>query len=192
MCRRTEEDVGPTVGLTCHRHFVRFFNVPIKAPTRAILLWLFYFHSKKPPDFSRLVRCAWGYGRPNLILNLRVPMEEFRSDSNSVIKYFTWKCIPKQNNHYTGNTYITGRSFDSKVWLNSVNFTIGKQVDGRTDRCRTKWFVGGWVVKRSSIPGLTTWIFRDWLSPASKSRYDWKIAKLTLILKTTNQPKWFV
>ena len=30
-------------------------------------------------------------------------MGELRSDSNSVIKYFTWKCIPKQNNHYMGN-----------------------------------------------------------------------------------------
>ena len=29
--------------------------------------------------------------------------------------------------------------------------------------------------------------FRDWLSPASKSRYGWKITKSTLILKTTNQ-----
>ena len=55
---------------------------------------------------------------------------------------------------------------------------------------------GGRVVKllpseqevRGSIPDLATWIFRDWLSPASKSRYDWKIAKSTLILKTTNQP----
>ena len=41
---------------------------------------------------------------------------------------------------------------------------------------------------RGSIPGLATWIFRDWLSPAYKSRYGWKIAKSTLILKTTNQP----
>ena len=43
---------------------------------------------------------------------------------------------------------------------------------------------------RGSIPGLATWIFRDWLSPASKSRYGWKIDKSTLILKTTksNQP----
>ena len=37
---------------------------------------------------------------------------------------------------------------------------------------------------RGSIPRLATWIFRDWLSPASKSRYGWKIAKSTLI-KTT-------
>ena len=41
---------------------------------------------------------------------------------------------------------------------------------------------------RGSIPGLATWIFRDWLSPASKSRYGWKIAKSTLILKITKQP----
>ena len=43
-------------------------------------------------------------------------------------------------------------------------------------------------VDRGSIHGLTTWIFRDWLSPAPKSRYGWKIAKSTLILKTTNHP----
>ena len=30
--------------------------------------------------------------------------------------------------------------------------------------------------------------FRDWLSPASKSRYGWNIANTTSILKTTNQP----
>ena len=43
---------------------------------------------------------------------------------------------------------------------------------------------------RGSIPRLATWIFRDWLSPASKSRYGWKIAKSTLIKKQpTNQPK---
>ena len=55
--------------------------------------------------------------------------------------------------------------------------------------------VAGWLSSwlaeqedRGSIPGLATWIFRDWLSPASKSRYGWTIAKSTLILKTTNQP----
>ena len=33
MCRWTEE-VGPTVRLPCHRHFVGFFNVPVQATTR--------------------------------------------------------------------------------------------------------------------------------------------------------------
>ena len=32
---------------------------------------------------------------------------------------------------------------------------------------------------RGSIPGLATWIFRDWLSPASKSRYGWNTAEAT-------------
>ena len=52
-------------------------------------------------------------------------------------------------------------------------------------------WLSSWLVEqedRGSIPRLATWIFRDWLSPASKSRYGWKIAKSTLILKTTNQP----
>ena len=48
---------------------------------------------------------------------------------------------------------------------------------------------------RGSIPRLATWIFRDWLSPASKSRYGWKTAKSTLILKNnqpTNQHEWII
>ena len=56
-------------------------------------------------------------------------------------------------------------------------------------------WLSSWLAEqedRGSISGLATWIFRDWLSPASKSRYDWKIAKSTLIQKkkkkTTNQP----
>ena len=51
-------------------------------------------------------------------------------------------------------------------------------------------WLSSWLAEQedqSSIPGLATWIFRDWLFPASKSRYGWKIAKSTLILKTTNQ-----
>ena len=54
-------------------------------------------------------------------------------------------------------------------------------------------WLSSWLAEqedRGSIPGLATWIFRDWLSPASKSRYGWKIAKSTLILKTTNQPSF--
>ena len=56
--------------------------------------------------------------------------------------------------------------------------------------CVAEW-LSPWIAEqedRGSIPGLATWIFRDWLSPASKTRYGWKIAKSTLILKSTNQP----
>ena len=52
-------------------------------------------------------------------------------------------------------------------------------------------WLSSWLAEQEdqgSIPGLATWIFRDWLSPAFKLRYGWKIAKSTLILKTTNQP----
>ena len=40
-------------------------------------------------------------------------------------------------------------------------------------------WLSSWLAEqedRGSITGLTTWSFRDWLSPASKSRYGWKIA----------------
>ena len=64
----------------------------------------------------------------------------------------------------------------------STNIYLGAAV--------AEW-LSSWLAEqedRGSIPGLATWIFRDWLSPASKSRYGWKIAKSTLIPKTTNQP----
>ena len=35
-------------------------------------------------------------------------------------------------------------------------------------------WLSSWLAEQEdmgSIPGLATWIFRDWLSPASKSRY---------------------
>ena len=41
-------------------------------------------------------------------------------------------------------------------------------------------WLSSWLVEqedRVSIPGLATWIFRDWLSPASKSRYGWNTAE---------------
>ena len=44
---------------------------------------------------------------------------------------------------------------------------------------------------QDAFPDLATWIFRDWLSPASKSRYGWKIAKSTLILKNNKQTQHF-
>ena len=54
-------------------------------------------------------------------------------------------------------------------------------------------WLSSWLAEQEdqgSISGLATWIFRGWLSPASKSRYGWKIAKSRLILKTTNQLSW--
>ena len=51
-------------------------------------------------------------------------------------------------------------------------------------------WLSSWLAEqedRDSIPCLATWIFRDWLSPASKSRYGWKIAKSTFILKNSQQ-----
>ena len=52
-------------------------------------------------------------------------------------------------------------------------------------------FFGPIVKNKMAARNLIARIFRDWLSPATKSRYGWKIAKKTLILKTTNQPIFF-
>ena len=45
MCRRTEEEVWPTVELPRQRNFTGFFNVPVQAPTRG---QPFYSYYEKP------------------------------------------------------------------------------------------------------------------------------------------------
>ena len=43
----------------------------------------------------------------------------------------------------------------------------------------TEW-LSSWLAEqedRGSILGLATWIFREWLSSASKSRYSWNTAE---------------
>ena len=58
------------------------------------------------------------------------------------------------------------------------------------ERVYLSWFKGAavaewlssWLAEqedRGSIPGLATRIFRDWLSPASKSRYGWNTTEAT-------------
>ena len=80
--------------------------------------------------------------------------------------------------HYALSTWIC---FDTHSF--NVYWLLGAAV--------AEW-LSSWLAEqedRGSIPRLATWIFRDWLSPASKSRYGWKIAKSTLINKQpTNQP----
>ena len=66
---------------------------------------------------------------------------------------------------------------------------IWNQILKRSSGAAVAEWLSSWLAEqkdRGSIPGLATWIFRDWLSPASKSRYGWKIAKSTLILKNNN------
>ena len=71
MSRRTEE-VGPTVGLPRHRHFVRFFNMPV-------LYWhgttLFIRLFWETTQFCPFTTC-WGYGGHILNLTLRVPTRD--------------------------------------------------------------------------------------------------------------------
>ena len=49
-----------------HRHFVGFFNVPVEAPTWANLFAVILFLNTV--QFSPLLKRAWGYGRPILVL----------------------------------------------------------------------------------------------------------------------------
>ena len=74
----------------------------------------------------------------------------------------------------------------SLLWL-IYNFEI--KLTYKKGAAVAEW-LSSWLAEqedRGSIPRLATWIFRDWLSPASKSRYGWKIAKSTLKKQPTNQ-----
>ena len=53
-----------------HIHFVGFFNVPVQALIRD---QPFYGYSEKPPQFSRLLRYARGYGGHILALTIGSP-----------------------------------------------------------------------------------------------------------------------
>ena len=54
-------------GYNRHRHVV----VSVQAPTQS-----FYGYSEKSPHFSRILRRAWGYAEPIVVLHPRVPTEE--------------------------------------------------------------------------------------------------------------------
>ena len=67
-------------------------------------------------------------------------------------------------------------------------FALNMQIPLQKGAAVAEW-LSSWLAEqedRGSIPSLATWFFRDWLSPASKSRYGWKIAKSTLILNNNN------
>ena len=63
-------------GSNRHRHVVVFFNVSVQAPTQG---QPFYGYSEKSPHFSRILRRAWGYGGPIVVLHPRIPTEELAS-----------------------------------------------------------------------------------------------------------------
>ena len=111
--------------------------------------------------------------------------------SDKTLKYFdsTAYIVTPEINDKAG---IKIRNKDKNmVWYYiTIHTALAGPLMTITGAAVAEW-LSSWLAEQEdqgSIPGLSTWIFRDWLSPASKSRYGWKIAKSTLILKTTNQP----
>ena len=104
--------------------------------------------------------------------------------------WFSWKMFKREKE----SPIATGWNGGSTSDRTTVHPQIALGIPTDKGAAVTKWLlVSSWLAEqkdRGSITGLVTWIFRDWLSPASKSRYGWKIAKSTLILKTTNQSYW--
>ena len=69
---------------------------------------------------------------------------------------------------------ITYRQTDGQQTDGWTNKWIDDLITFRLEGAAVAEWLSSWLAEqedRGSIPGLATWIFRDWLSPASKSRY---------------------
>ena len=121
-----------------------------------------------------------------------VALSHIRRSVNRLIKYFIYAHQLKVHYYFK---YIYCQTLNIYVFITPFRLASYLHVHVFGVRCMylsgaavAEW-LSSWLAEqedRGSIPGLAIWIFRDWLSPASKSRYGWKIAKSTLILKTTN------
>ena len=70
-------------GSNRHSYFVVFCSVSVQALTRG---QPFYGHSDKPPHFSRILRRAWGYGEPIVVVYPRVPREELQAMCERIVE----------------------------------------------------------------------------------------------------------
>ena len=71
-----------------------------------------------------------------------------------------------------GVDYMTGQMEDNVMIFDPFKLFVG-------GAAVAEW-LSSWLAEqedRGSIPGLATLIFRDWLSPSSKSRYGWNTAE---------------
>ena len=119
------------------------------------------------------------------------------SDCDAMKLHKTWKSTWNDHGSYNmlivASKILARRTFLTHVKqsLHISNVSCSKLIDNPRGAAVAEW-LSSWLAKqedRGSILGLATWIFRDWLSPASKSRYGWKIAKSTLILFINNQQR---
>ena len=87
----------------------------------------------------------------------------------------------KQVNHTSWVALVTPTDRPKSVRNRKSNFCVGLfvlslcpfDISVGVGAAVVEW-LNSWLAEqedRGSIPGLATWIFRDWLSPASKSRY---------------------
>ena len=116
MCRRTEEEVVPTVGLPRHRHFVGFFNVPVLAPTQD-----HPFYTVIPthrPIYSPFT-ITLGIRTTHSRLNPRALTGEMQFNTNS-----TWFSELKQTCYNYFESPLSSRCCFTKVLNTSFSFTF--------------------------------------------------------------------
>ena len=83
MCRPIEKEVEPMIGLQSPLLFRsvlwRVRPSTDQGPT-------FYGYSEKAPHFSRILRRAWGYGGPIVVVHPRVPREELQAMCERIVE----------------------------------------------------------------------------------------------------------
>ena len=70
-------------GSNRHSYFVVFFSVSVQALNRG---QPFYGYFEKPPHFSCILRRAWGYGGPIVVVHPRVPREELQAICERIVE----------------------------------------------------------------------------------------------------------
>ena len=127
-----------------------YYGMPGLAPLMNVLFWARHdFHT----SFSGR-DMSWNvWNSPSIIsmVDMGIPSNIMKSPSPKCYMTF-WTMI---------------------IYSNTLHLSEGASV--------TEW-LSSWLAEkedRGSIPGLASWIFRDWLSPAFKSRYGWNTAEAT-------------
>ena len=136
--------------------------------------WLVKPYNLPPPPFFFVFAC-W---------NLRSEVRTPPPPPSWKKKFWIGACM--HSTQFFQDWFSHGQRWPFISWVSADHYKLSFRL---WQPAVAEW-LSSWLAEqedRGSIPGLATWIFRDWLSPASKSRYGWKIAKSTLILKTTNQ-----
>ena len=151
----------------------------------SIIYW--YYHTKYNSDSAlRFSKLQWIIEQKlSVVIMTSLPVRSIQNLVISSSHQILMLCSTVEENRKTIFEYIYSakslpdpevvrRSYVPRKNLRFSLFIITAILGTAVAEWLSAWLVEQEV--RGSIPGLATWIFRDWFSLASKSRYGWNTA----------------